>query len=199
MEQALNYLCTVDPVLAPWIDQIGSFALQRQPHSFATLAYAIISQQLSLNAARAIRDRLTTLLGELTPEQILAADTTALRAAGLSMQKSGYLRDLAERIVYGQINLELLPTLDDETAIAMLTNVRGIGRWTAEIYLMFALNRLDILPADDLGLRDGARLVYQLPQILSPRELRALGERWRPYRSIACWYLWQIRHIMSKS
>ncbi len=199
MEHALQHLCTADPQLAPWIEQIGPFALQVQPHGFVTLAYAIISQQISLAAARAIRNRLETALGELTPAAILAAEESTLRAAGLSAQKSAYLRDLAGRIASGHLELARFPMLDDETIISQLTAVKGIGRWTAEIYLMFALGRLDVLPAADLGLRDAARLVYALPRLPSPRELLALGERWRPYRSVACWYLWQTRRVIRQS
>ncbi len=164
-----------------------------------TLAYAIISQQISLAAARTIRNRLETALGELTPAAILAAEEGALRAAGLSAQKSAYLRDLAARIASGRLELARFPMLADETIIAQLTAVKGIGRWTAEIYLLFALGRLDVLPAADLGLRDAARLVYALPQMPSPRELLALGERWQPYRSVACWYLWQTRRAIRQS
>ncbi|MCX7858538.1 MAG: DNA-3-methyladenine glycosylase 2 family protein [Chloroflexus sp.] len=199
MEHALQHLRRVDPALAPWIEQIGPFALQLQPHGFATLAYAIISQQISLAAARAIRDRLAVALGDLTPTAILMAEEETLRATGLSAQKSAYLRDLATRIASGQLELERFPTLDDETIITQLTAVKGIGRWTAEIYLMFALGRLDVLPAADLGLRDAARLVHGLPRLPSPRELLALGACWRPYRSVACWYLWQARRLIRQS
>ncbi|MGQ9611841.1 MAG: DNA-3-methyladenine glycosylase family protein [Chloroflexus sp.] len=196
MEYALQHLRNVDPTLGHWIEQIGPYRLQRQPHGFATLAYAIINQQLSLVAARTIRDRLNERLGSLAPETIIAVDETVLCAAGLSAQKSSYLRDLAERVMSGQLDLNLLPTLDDETAITHLMTVKGIGRWTAEIYLMFALERLDVLPAADLGLRDAVRLIYDQPRLPKPQELRTFGERWRPYRSIACWYLWQARRIM---
>ncbi len=199
MEHAINHLRTADPHLALWIEQIGPCTLQPQPHGFVTLAYAIISQQISLAAARTIRNRLETALGELTPEAILAAEESTLRAAGLSTQKSAYLRDLAERIVSGRLELAHFPLLDDETIIGQLTAVKGIGRWTAEIYVMFALGRLDVLPAADLGLRDAARLVYELTRIPTPRELFTLGERWRPYRSVACWYLWQTRRAIRQS
>ncbi|WP_298815600.1 DNA-3-methyladenine glycosylase family protein [Chloroflexus sp.] len=198
MEAALRHLRAVDPALIPWIDQIGPFALQTQPHGFATLVYAIISQQISLTAARAIRDRLAAALGDITPTAILAAGDTTLRAAGLSTQKIASLYDLAARVSDGRLNLAQLASLDDETAIAHLTAARGIGRWTAEIYLIFGLGRLDILPATDLGLRDAIRLVDELPKIPSPSELLARGERWRPYRSVACWYLWQIRRIITQ-
>lgn len=196
MEDALHHLCHVDPTLARWIEQIGPYTFQRQPHGFATLAYAIISQQLSLAVARTIRDRLIERLGILDPETILATDEALLRAIGLSARKSSYLRDLAERVIRGQLELEQLPALDDEAVIAALTAVKGIGRWTAEIYLMLALERLDVLPAADLGLRDAVRLIYDLPHLPTSPEVRTLGERWRPYRSIACWYLWQARRII---
>ncbi len=196
MEYALHHLRRVDSTLALWIDQIGPYTLQQQPHGFATLAYAIISQQLSLAAARMIRDRLIEQLGVLDPETILATDEALLRAAGLSVRKSSYLRDLAERVIRGQLDLEQLPAFDDEAVIAALTAVKGIGRWTAEIYLMFALERLDVLPAADLGLRDAVCLIYDLPHLPTSAEVRMLGERWRPYRSVACWYLWQARRMI---
>ncbi len=193
MEDAISHLRAVDPALAPLIDQIGPFALQRQPHGFPTLAYAIISQQISLAAARAIRDRLEAALGAIEPLTVLSVDDATLRSAGLSAQKTAYLRDLAEQIASGRLDLNRLPELNDEDVITRLTAIKGIGRWTAEIYLIFALGRLDVLPADDLGLRDGARLWYNLPHLPTPRALRAFGERWRPYRSVASWYLWQAR------
>lgn len=198
VESALQHLRAVDPALSVWIDQIGPFTLQTEPHSFATLVYAIISQQISLAAARAIRDRLTITLGEISPAAILAAHDHTLRTAGLSAQKIAYLRDLATRVDDGRLDLNQLASLADETAITCLTAVKGIGRWTAEIYLIFGLGRLDVLPAADLGLRDGARLVYELPHVPSPHELLARGECWRPYRSVACWYLWQIRRIITQ-
>jgi DNA-3-methyladenine glycosylase II len=140
--------------------------------------------------------RLEALLGQVTPERILAVEPEQLRAVGLSGQKTRYLIDLAERTALGSLDLAALPDLDDDIVIAQLTAVKGIGRWTAEIYLMFALGRPDVLPADDLGLRYAAQQFYALPAPPPPAELRRMGELWRPHRSVASWYLWRGRRML---
>lgn len=191
---AIVHLSAADPVLADLIAQIGQCDLRPTGHSFATLADAIVAQQISVKAAAAIMGRFVAALGELTPGAVLAAGDETLRAAGLSGQKARYLRDLAGHAVAG--DLERLPALDDEEAIAVLTAIRGVGRWTAEIYLLFALGRPDVLPADDLGLRYAARQLYALAEPPTAAALRILGEPWRPYRSIAAWYLWRARRML---
>ncbi|GAB4430610.1 MAG: DNA-3-methyladenine glycosylase [Chloroflexi bacterium OHK40] len=188
---ATEHLCAADPVLGALIARIGPVELQPTGHSFATLASAIVSQQISVQAAAAIMRRLEATAGTITPEAILATSPENLRAAGLSTAKAGYLLDLAARAVAGAF--DTLPTLSDEAAIARLTAVKGIGLWTAEIYLLFALGRPDILPAGDLGLRYAIHRFYERPAPPTPAEVRALGEPWRPYRSIAAWYLWRAR------
>ncbi|NTW03147.1 MAG: DNA-3-methyladenine glycosylase 2 family protein [Oscillochloris sp.] len=196
MNQATTYLRTTDPVLAAVIDAVGPYAFTPNIHSFRTLADAIISQQISVKAAAAIMGRLEAFLGEVSPEQVLAVEPEQLRIIGLSGQKVRYLRDLSERTVLGVLDLAALPMLDDDAVIAQLTAVKGIGRWTAEIYLIFALGRPDVLPADDLGLRYAAQQFYNLPMPPSPTELRRIGTAWRPYRSVASWYLWRGRRLL---
>lgn len=191
---AIAHLTASDPILARLIAAIGPCELQPTGHSFATLADAIVSQQISVKAAAAIMGRLTAALGGMTPEAILAASDETMRAAGLSGQKVRYLRDLAGRTAAGE--LDGLPALDDEAAIASLTAIKGIGRWTAEIYLLFALGRPDILPADDLGLRYAVQQFYELPAPPPAIAVRAQGEPWRPHRSVASWYLWRGRRML---
>jgi len=193
-EPAIAHLQAADPLLAPVIVAVGACELSPTGHSFATLADAIVSQQISIQAAAAIGLRLEAAVGgTITPATLLATPDEALRAAGLSGQKVRYLRDLA---VYGTTEaFAQLPEQGDEAAIAALTAVKGVGRWTAEIYLMFALGRLDILPADDLGLRYAVQQLYGHAAPPPAKAVRALGELWCPYRSVAAWYLWRARRL----
>ncbi|HMQ29267.1 MAG TPA: DNA-3-methyladenine glycosylase [Chloroflexaceae bacterium] len=191
---AVAHLSAADPVLARVIAGVGPCELQPTGHSFVTLVDAIVSQQISVRAAEAIMGRLAAALGELSPPAILAAGDEALRAVGLSGQKARYLRDLAAHAAVG--GLDALPQLDDEAAIAALTTIKGVGRWTAEIYLLFALGRPDVLPADDLGLRYAVQQFYELPAAPPATAVRALGEPWRPHRSVAAWYLWRGRRVL---
>lgn len=191
---AVAHLSAADPVLARVIAAVGPCELRPTGHSFVTLVDAIVSQQISVRAAEAIMGRLAAALAEITPASILAASDETLRGVGLSGQKTRYLRDLAAHAAAG--GLDALPQLDDEAAIAALTAIKGIGRWTAEIYLLFALGRPDVLPADDLGLRYAAQQFYGLPAAPSAAAVRALGEPWRPYRSVAAWYLWHGRRTL---
>jgi DNA-3-methyladenine glycosylase II len=196
MIHAITHLRAADPVLAEVIDAVGPYEFTPSAHGFRTLADAIISQQISIKAAAAIMGRLEQLLGEVAPERLLAVEHEQLREIGLSGQKARYLRDLAERVATGALDLAALPAQDDDAVIAQLTAVKGIGRWTAEIYLMFALGRPDVLPADDLGLRYAVQQFYQLPAPPPPAELRRIGEAWRPHRSVASWYLWRGRRML---
>jgi DNA-3-methyladenine glycosylase II len=190
---AVAHLSAADPILAAAIERVGHCTLAPTGHSFLTLVDAIVSQQISIQAAAAIMRRLEAALGPITPEAVLASADETLRAAGLSGQKVRYLRDLA---VYATGEaFALLPELDDEAAILALTAVKGVGRWTAEIYLLFALGRPDILPADDLGVRYAVQELYALPAPPPAKAVRALGETWRPHRSVASWYLWHARRL----
>ncbi len=197
---ALTTLRAADPILRRTIDAIGPFALEREVRSaasvYAALAQSIVSQQLSGKAAATIYGRLCALFpgsrGGPKPAQVLAASDAALRGAGLSRNKALALRDLAERSLAGEIpTLAAARRLSDEVLIERLTAVRGIGRWTVEMFLIFRLGRPDVLPVDDYGVRKGFALAYGLDQHPTPKALAAHGERWAPYRTVASWYLWR--------
>ncbi len=181
-----------DPTLSKIIDNVGDYSLKRRNHHFAVLVESIISQQLATNAAEAIFRRFRKLYPKFpTAAQILSTRKSKLRATGLSGMKIDYLKDLSRNIKEGRLNMKLLSKMSDDEVIVHLTQVKGIGRWTAEMFLIFSLGRKDVLPVDDLGLRKGAQMAFSLPDLPKPNELEKLGERWRPYRSIATWYLWK--------
>jgi DNA-3-methyladenine glycosylase II len=193
MAAARRHLSRRDPVLKRLIATVGRCTLWHNPDGFATLVRSIISQQISGRAARSIGARLEQALGpaSLTPGAILAATDETLRAAGLSAAKARSLHDLAEKVHSGMVPLDDLPTLVDEDVIARLLPVRGIGRWTAQMFLVFSLGRLDVLPVEDLGLRVGVQRQYSLPELPGKTQLVELAEAWRPYRTVATWYLWR--------
>ena len=167
----------------------------RTRHPFVALVRAILSQQLSGKAADTIHGRMVAVLGGpefLTAERLLAADPVALRAAGVSGPKIKYLRDLAERVCDGRLDLHALDEHSDEEVIAALTAVKGMGRWTAEMFLMFRLNRPDVFPIDDLGIVKGVQKLFGMKRRPKPSTMTRLAEPWRPYRSIAAWYIWRI-------
>jgi DNA-3-methyladenine glycosylase II len=165
---------------------------RRQPDSFAALVRAITYQQLAGRAATAIHGRFLALFDDaLTPEAVMAMPEERLRAAGLSGAKTASIRDLAARMADGRLPLDRLGRVSDDEIVARLSEVRGIGRWTAEMFLIFQLGRLDVWPVHDLAVRQGYALTYGLIPPPTPNELMALGERFRPYRSIAAWYCWQ--------
>ncbi|MBO0784247.1 MAG: DNA-3-methyladenine glycosylase 2 family protein [Ktedonobacteraceae bacterium] len=192
---AIAYLRDIDPVMRLAIDRGGPCALQPDSNLFQQLIEAILSQQISVRAAAAITARLKAALptGEITPDALIALDQDALRALGLSTPKARYVRDLTERVASGQLNLEQLLTLDDEAVITELIAIKGIGRWTAEMLLIFAMGRADVLPVDDLGLLDGVKEAYGLPTRPTRAEMLERGELWRPYRTFATWYMWKWR------
>ncbi len=157
------------------------------------LVRSIVSQQLSTSAASTIHSRLLTLVGvpNPLPEHWLALDDPDLRAAGLSRQKIAYIRDLARHVQDGELPMETLHEMTDDEVIEALTRVKGIGVWTAQMFLMFRLGRLDILPVLDLGIRNALRRAYKLRKDPTPKRMQALAKSWAPYRSVASWYLWQ--------
>lgn len=185
-----------DPVLGAIIKQHGPCGLgavrDRFDH-FAMLARAIVFQQLSTKAATTIYTRLLESMpgGVPTPQALAALTDEQLRAAGISRQKAQYLRDLSEKVLAGTIPLASVDELPDEDVIVALTQIKGIGRWTAEMFLIFRLQRPDVLPLNDLGIINAIHKAYRLRKKPTPDRLRKLGEAWRPYRSIACWYLWR--------
>jgi len=194
-DKARRQLMRRDRILGAAIKQIGACGLaerQRKDHLTA-LVGAIVSQQLSTKAAATIFGRFVALFpdGHIHPDRIHALDDTVLRGVGLSGQKVGYLRDLCARITDGRLQLEELEALDDELVIERLTSVKGFGRWTAEMFLMFRLHRPDVLPVGDLGIVNAIQRLYRLRKRPDARRMLKLGEACRPYRSVACWYLWQ--------
>ena len=192
MKHALLHLRRADEALSRVIVRHGPCTLKPQKDYFAVLADAIVSQQISVKAAETIFRRLKEKMrGRVTPGQLLTLSADDLRNVGVSGQKSSYLRDLAEKWIDGTILPRRFSRMDDEAIIAMLTQVRGIGRWTVEMFLIFSLNRLDVLPVDDLGFQRAMQRVYGFRALPSTRTVRRIAEPWRPYRSIATWYLWR--------
>lgn len=185
-----------DPVLADIIRRHGPCALgearDRFDH-FAMLARAIVFQQLSTKAATTIHDRLVAAMpdGQVSPAALATFTDEAFRAAGISRQKALYLRDLGAKVDAGDLPLAALDAMSDEEVIAALTQVKGIGRWTAEMFLIFRLQRPDVLPLNDLGIVNAIQRAYGLRKKPSPARMNKIGDAWRPYRSIASWYLWR--------
>ena len=191
--KARRLLARRDPVIRDLIRHHGPCGLADAQHedTFTALVHAIVSQQLSTRAAATIARRFDALFGgHPTPVKVAAATDEQLRAVGLSSQKVRYMRDLCTRIAEGSLPLDEVNKLPDEDVIASLTRVKGIGRWTAEMFLMFRLHRPDVLPVDDLGILKAVQRAYRLRKIPNPERLTKIGEPWRPYRSVACWYLW---------
>jgi DNA-3-methyladenine glycosylase II len=191
--EAVSHLRAADPVLAGIIERVGDFEPFHEPDLWRSLVDAIVSQQLSIRAAATIVSRIaaTSSNGFPTPEEILALEEEVLRACGLSRAKVAYVRDLAGRWLDGSLDPDRIPDLDDEAVIAELTRVKGIGRWTAEMALIFTLRRPDVLPVDDLGFRTAVQRAYGMDARPKAPELRTLAEPWRPHRSVATLYLWR--------
>lgn len=192
-QKARRHLARRDAVLQRLMSTIGPCTLRQNPNRFAALVRSIISQQISTKAAAAIAARLQETLGSagITPNGILTLSAQKLRAAGLSAAKARSLRDLAEKVQSRALVLHALHRFSDEDVIASLVPVRGIGRWTAEMFLIFSLGRLDVLPVADWGLRVGVQRQYSLVEPPTKAHLVELAEPWRPYRSIATWYFWR--------
>jgi len=184
-----------DPVLGAVIRRHGpcGLAAAQRPDHFAALVRAITGQQLSTKAAATIYARLVALIpgGQPTAEALAAVTDDELRGVGMSRQKSSYFRDLCEKVSSGALPLDSLDAMSDEDVITALTQVKGIGRWSAEMFLIFRLHRPDVLPVDDLGIVNAVKNVYRLRKKPTADRLRKIGEVWRPYRSVASWYLWR--------
>jgi DNA-3-methyladenine glycosylase II len=199
--KAQRHLCRRDPQLGKLIKCVGPCTLQPGGEAFPLLVRAIISQMISTKVAKTIAARVEAALhpAGVVPSAVSAASEEVLRGVGLSRAKVLALKDLAQKSLSGELPLERLPDMSDEEVIASLVGVRGIGRWTAEMFLIFSLGRLDVLPVDDLGLRAGVCEVYELAELPGRAELRERGEIWRPYRSIATWYFWRSRGAVPQS
>jgi DNA-3-methyladenine glycosylase II len=194
--RAQLHLAERDPVLRTLIAAYGACALARSQREdpFTALVEAIVWQQLSGKAAATIYKRVLASFpqgGAPTPGAILALAEADLRAAGLSRAKTAYVRDLAMRVRDGDLRLDALGMMEDDPVIAELTKVKGIGRWTAEMFLMFRLHRPDVFPVGDVGIANAMRRAYRLRKVPSPARMQKIAEPWRPYRSVACWYLWR--------
>jgi DNA-3-methyladenine glycosylase II len=190
-DKAKRSLARKDPTMARIIRSHPKVFLARRGEAFTTLARAIVGQQISVKAAQSVWDRFALCVGEVTPENVLKKERPVLRACGLSDRKTEYIADLAQHFADGRIHVERWPEMADEQIIAELVEVRGIGRWTAEMFLMFNLLRPDVFPLDDLGLQKGIRLAYFKGRKVSLRTMQKVGEGWRPWRSVATWYLWR--------
>jgi len=191
--KARRLLTKRDPVIGALIKRHGPCGLADAQHedAFVALVHAIVSQQLSTKAAATIAGRFDALFdGRPNPSAVARVQDEQLRAVGLSTQKVRYIRDLCARITDGSLPVQTLNELHDEDVIQSLTQVKGIGRWTAEMFLMFRLHRPDVLPVDDLGILKAVQRAYGLRKMPRPERLTKIGEPWRPYRSVACWYLW---------
>jgi DNA-3-methyladenine glycosylase II len=194
----LAHLRGADPVMDQIIQHVGPYRIARRPDRFQALVRAIIFQQLAGRAAQTIYGRFVEIFKGArfpTPAQVLEVPASQLRKAGLSGQKTLYIKDLAQHVANGSLNFRRFARMDDEEIIAQLTTVKGIGRWTAEMFLMFNLWRPDVLPVDDLGVRRAAMNAYRMSAPPTAKELITLGEPWRPYRSVATWYLWRSAEI----
>ncbi len=190
-DRAKRALARKDPVMGAIIRKHPKVFMARRGEPFLTLARAIVGQQISVKAAQSVWQRLATCVGDVTPEGILAKPRPELRACGLSDRKTEYIADLAQHFADGAIHVHRWPEMGDEEIIADLVQVRGIGRWTAEMFLMFNLLRADVFPLDDLGLQKGIRLAYFRNRKIALSTMRKLGVSWRPWRSVATWYLWR--------
>lgn len=190
-EQAKQDLAERDAVLRGLIERYRGLALASRGDAFTTLARSIVGQQISVKAAQSVWDRLTAHVGEVSPASVRRARVPTLRRSGLSGQKAAYLKDLASKFLDGTLDATRWHALDDERLIAELTRVKGIGRWTAEMFLMFHLVRPDVLPLADLGLQRAMRIHYNRGRALSDARMRRIGAAWAPWRSVATWYLWR--------
>ena len=196
MRKAINHLKKSDPVLRAIIERVGPCRMEFGPAEFHSLAEAIVYQQLNGKAAVTIFKRFAALAGEpLMPEGILKLSDEQLRAAGLSKQKSAYLKDLAAKTRDGLLNFARLPDMSDDEVIEHLTRVKGIGLWTAHMFLMFSLRRPDVLPTGDYGVQAAIKKHYKKRKLPKPDIMEKIAKPWAPYRSVACWYLWRSLDI----
>lgn len=192
MRKAINHLKRSDPVLARIIDRVGPYAMEYRDPVFHQLVRSITYQQLSGKAAGTIFGRLTAAASDpLTPESILKLRPTKMRTLGLSKQKIEYIRELARMTRDGHVNFERCLELEDAAVIEHLTRVKGIGVWTVQMFLMFALRRPNVLPTGDLGIRVAMKKAYGLEELPKPKEMERIAEPWHPYCTVASWYLWR--------
>ncbi|MGA2347050.1 MAG: DNA-3-methyladenine glycosylase [Candidatus Sulfotelmatobacter sp.] len=196
MRKAVNHLKKSDPILCAIIERVGPCRMEFGEPEFAALAESIVYQQLNGKAAATIFERFAALAGEpLTPEGILKLSDEQLRGVGLSKQKSAYLKDLAAKTAAGALDFARLPELSDDEVIEHLTQVKGIGVWTAHMFLMFSLQRPNVLPTGDYGVQMAIKKHYKKRKLPKPKDMEKIARAWAPYRSVACWYMWRSLDI----
>ena len=196
MREAILHLKKCDPIMRGIIGRVGPCRMEFGPPEFSSLAEAIVYQQLNGKAAVTIFKRFAALAGEpLTPDGILNLSDEQLRSVGLSKQKSAYLKDLSARTRDGLLDFAKLPDLPDDEVIKHLTQVKGIGVWTAQMFLMFTLKRQDVLPTGDYGVQAAIKKHYRKRKLPTPKEMEKIARPWAPYRSVACWYLWKSMDV----
>src|SRR6516225_668851 len=193
IQQALRHLRREDPVMREVIRKAGPFTMRLRRNRFQSLVFSIIGQQISGKAAASIRARLIEHLkpGQISPQTIARLTPATLRSLGVSPQKSGYLLDLADRVMSGQVRLDRMSRMPDEEVIEALVQVKGIGIWTAQMFLIFSLGRPDVFPHDDLGVRSAIRNLYELDDLPTREISQQIATPWRPYASVASWYCWR--------
>ena len=193
IQQALRHLRRADPVMRDVIKRAGPFAMRRHRNRFRALVFSILGQQISGKAAASIRARLVDYVkpGQISPETIARLNAKKLRSVGVSPQKASYLLDLAQRVASRELRLDRLSRMPDEEVIEALVQVKGIGVWTAQMFLMFSLGRLDVFPHDDLGVRIAIRNLYGLDELPTKEVSHKIAAPWRPYASVASWYCWR--------
>ena len=193
MRKAILHLKQSDPVLAGIIERVGAYRIEFREPEFPTLVRSIVYQQLSGKAASTILGRFLGALpdGRVTPDAILTLTPEQMRALGLSGQKTSYIRDLAERTRSGDLDFARFVEMNDEDVVQHLTRVKGVGVWTAQMFLIFALRRPNILPTGDLGVRAAIKKAYRLRELPKPEKIEKIAKRWHPYCSVAAWYLWR--------
>jgi DNA-3-methyladenine glycosylase II len=194
LRRGIDALAANDGHVAEWLARIGYPSPRARPIGFVGFARAIVAQQVSVAAANGIWAKLEAGLGEIAPERVLDASDENLRGMGLSRQKAAYVRGLAAATVSGDLDFEALHRAEDEDAIATITKLKGLGRWSAEIYLLFALRRPDVWPGNDLALQEAMRILKGLRKRPDEKRLRKLGEPWRPHRSAGALFLWHVYH-----
>ena len=201
IETGLAHLRSVDPVLGEVISRVGPFSVRLERDRFRALVRSIISQQISGLAAQSIFKRLIKAVGPggLIPERLVACSPEELRAAGLSAQKAAYLRDLSEKVQNGQVRLTRLSGMADELIIEQLTEVKGIGVWTAQMFLIFSLGRLDVFPYADLGVRMALRNLYRLKDLPDRKRAEHIAAAWKPFSTLASWYCWRSLELPAAS
>ena len=190
-KQATRELSTSDPVIKKLAARSRGLTLRSRGDAFNTLARSIVGQQISVKAAQSVWDKLTAIVPEMLPEMIHAHDADALRLCGLSRSKVVYLHDLARHFVEGRMRVARWKEMSDDELISELTQVRGVGRWTAEMFLIFYMSRPDVLPLDDIGLQRAMSLHYNEGKPLSKLKINAIAKSWKPWRSVATWYMWR--------